>query len=413
MKIQTVKALPAKIKNGDVFAIDVKDVSYLTHNYFKYPCKFIPQIPSWALENLLPKNKVKKVYDPFAGSGTSLVEAILHGHKAYGADIDPLSRLLARVKSATYSSKDIVELRKILSRISDKKLLANYKRHIPALPNIDLFFDKKTISELASLRGRIEAITDKKLREFFLVMFASIIRKASLTDEVSPKPYVSKKHPKKKVDWYGIFLKKTSEAVGRAEEFSKLKIGKLVKVEDDARNSKINAKSIDIAITSPPYINAFDYVRSLKLENYWLGLVDDKSIELLRKNNIGTESVRKELRHLIKPPKSLVSAVSAIEKVDKRRSKIVSEYFFDMNLNLQNVHGLLKKGSKYVIVVADSDIRGIAVPTSEILISLAKQVGFKCNLKFGYMIRNRYLRIPRQGRGGLMKIDWVMVLEKK
>jgi hypothetical protein len=412
MKIETVNAQPAKIKYGSIFIIDDKNVSYLIHNYFKYPCKFIPQIPSWALENLISNKKAKKVYDPFLGSGTTLVEAALHGHCGYGADIDPLSRMLTKVKTNSYSTQDIAELRKILNRLSDKRALANFKKYIPALPNINLFFDKKTIEELASLRGRIERIKNVAHYEFFLVMFASIIRKASLTDDVSPKPYVSKKHPKRKVDWFALFIKKSSEAILRAEEFSKAKSGKLVRVESDARNSNIKSNSIDIAITSPPYINAFDYVRSLKLENYWLGLVDDASIEVLRKNNIGTESARKDERNLNKPPKSLVTAVALIAKVDMRRSKVVSEYFFDMNLNLQNVHKLLKKGAKYVIVVADSDIRGVAVPTSEILILLAKQIGFKCNLKFGYMIRNRYLRIPRKGRGGLMKIDWVVILEK-
>jgi len=397
MKIETVNALPSKIKNGSIFIIDDKNVSYLTHNYFKYPCKFIPQIPNWALENLISNKKAKNVYDPFLGSGTTLVEAALHGHCGYGADIDPLSRILTKVKTNSYSAQDIAELRKILNRLSDKKALANFKKFIPALPNINLFFDKKTIEELASLRGRIERIKNVAHYEFFLVMFASIIRKASLTG---------------KVDWFALFIKKSSEAILRAEEFSKAKSGKLVRVESDARNSNIKSKSIDIAITSPPYINAFDYVRSLKLENYWLGLVDDASIEVLRKNNIGTESARKDERNLNKPPKSLVTAVALIAKVDMRRSKVVSEYFFDMNLNLQNVHKLLKKGAKYVIVVADSDIRGVAVPTSEILILLAKQIGFKCNLKFGYMIRNRYLRIPRKGRGGLMKIDWVVILEK-
>lgn len=412
MKIETVDALPAVIKNGSIFVITDKNVSYLTHNYFKYPCKFIPQIPNWALENLISNNKAKKVYDPFAGSGTTLVEAVLRGHLAYGSDIDPLSRMMTKVKTNSYSSKDISELRKILNRLSDKKALSNFNKYIPELPNINLFFDKKTIEELASLRGRIARIDNVAHREFFLVMFASIIRKASLTDDVSPKPYVSKKHPKRKVDWYALFVKKSGEAILRAEDFSKAKSGKLVRVENDARNSKIELNSIDIAITSPPYINAFDYVRSLKLENYWLGLVDDLSIELLRKNNIGTESARKDERSIKKPPKSLANAVSKIAKLDKRRSKVVSQYFFDMSLNLQNVHKLLKRGAKYVIVIADSDIRGVSVPTSDILIALAKQVGFKCNLKFGYVIRNRYLRIPRKGRGGFMKIDWVVILEK-
>lgn len=413
MKIETVKSLPAKITNGSIFVIDDKNVSYLTHNYFKYPCRFIPQIPGWALENLLPKGKSISVYDPFAGSGTTLVEATLLGHQASGADIDPLSRMLIRVKSASYTERDFDAMRKILVKLPDPKLTADYLKYIPELPNLYHFFETKTVNQLASLRARIEKIANKKHREFFLVMFASIIRKASLTDDVSPKPYVSSKHPKKQIDWLQLFIKKSDDAINRAVEYSKAKSGKLMTVEKDARSSKLNPNSFDIAITSPPYINAFDYVRSLKLENYWLGLVDDQSIGFLRRNNVGTESARKDRRTLEKVPNELAKAIAAISFKDKKRSAVVSEYFYDMHLNLQNVHKLLKKGAKYVIVVADSDIRGVEVPTSDILIELGKQVGFKCRLKFGYMIRNRYLRIPRKGRGGLMKIDWVIVLEKK
>lgn len=413
MNIKTVKSLPSKISNGSVYVIEDKNVSYLTHNYFKYPCRFIPQIPEWALVNNLPKGKNKLVYDPFAGSGTTLVEATLLGHQASGADIDPFSQMLIRVKTATYTKKDINSLVKILENLSEKNLKNDFQKYIPELPNLYHFFEAKTVNKLANLRGNIEKIENKKYREFFLVMFASVIRKASLTDDVSPKPYVSTKYPKKQIDWFQLFIKKTEDAISRAAEFSKVKSGKLVKVEKDARTSKLKPGSFDIAITSPPYINAFDYVRSLKLENYWLGLVNNESIEHLRKNNVGTESSRKEKRTLANVPKDLTKSIDAISVKDKRRSIVVSEYFYDMHLNLQNVHKLLKKGAKYVIVVADSEIRGIEVPTSDILISLGKQVGFTCKLKFGYMIRNRYLRIPRKGRGGLMKIDWVVVLEKQ
>ena len=413
MKTQSVTSLPAKISNGSLFIIDEKNVSYLTHNYFKYPCRFIPQIPGWALENLLPKGRSRKVYDPFAGSGTTLVEAILLGHQASGADIDPLSRMLIRVKSARYTQRDIYSMRKILIKLSESELTADHHKYIPDLPNLYHFFKDKTVNQLAALRGRIEEIGNKKHREFFMVMFASVIRKASLTDDVSPKPYVSTKHPKKQIDWLRTFTEKSEDAINRAAEYSKAKRGKLVAVEKDARKSKLKPNSFDIAITSPPYINAFDYVRSLKLENYWLGLVDNQNIGFLRKNNVGTESLREEPRTLERVPRNLSRAIAAIGATDKRRSVVVSEFFYDMHLNLQNVHRLLRKGAKYVIVVADSEIRGVKVPTSDILIEIGKQVGFKCRLKFGYIIRNRYLRIPRNGRGGLMKIDWVIVLEKK
>jgi hypothetical protein len=170
---------------------------------------------------------------------------------------------------------------------------------------------------------------------------------------------------------------------------------------------------VQLAITSPPYINAFDYVRSLKLENYWLGLVDDASMLNLRKGSVGTESLsQSDIDATIHYPSLLTSTLDAIRPLDKKRALVVNKYFQDMRLNLLDVHRLLEPGSRYVVVVADSEIRGVHVQTRKILSEIASSIGLTEETYFGYTIENRYLRIPRQGKGGLMKVDWVLVLRK-
>ena len=71
---------------------------FLTHKYHSYPARFIPQIPS-TIYRMLLKSGTSRVFDPFVGCGTSLVEAILSKISAGGVDLNPLAILISRVKT--------------------------------------------------------------------------------------------------------------------------------------------------------------------------------------------------------------------------------------------------------------------------------------------------------------------------
>ena len=71
--------------------------AYATHAMHSFSAKFPPQLPRWAIQEFTKKGDA--VFDPFVCSGTTFVEAKLLGRNSYGAEIDPLSRLIAKVKS--------------------------------------------------------------------------------------------------------------------------------------------------------------------------------------------------------------------------------------------------------------------------------------------------------------------------
>lgn len=412
INIISTPELPSDIKEGAIYSIETSDVAYLTHNYFKYPCKFIPQIPRWAMNAYAREIAHPSVYDPFVGSGTTLVEGVLGGYDAYGSDVDPLGRLLTSVKAGKYSKNDVNDITKAIDNISEN-LQNPGKETIPDLPNIAHWFNESNISKLGRLNYEIESVKNDKAQSFLKVVFASIIRKASRADEMSPKPYISTKYKREGLEnIFELFEKRSRDYLSRLKEYIKVSSGQIKYLGDSALKSNIKGNSIDIAITSPPYINAFDYVRSLKLENYWLGLVDDETSRVIRKNNVGTESIKLDdpIERIEIP--LLRKAVNNINEKDRRRAKIVDKYFNDMKANLLDVYRILKPGSKYIIVVANSNIRNEPVLTKDILIEIGRSIGFKYVNHFGYVIRNRYLRIPRTDRGGIMKVDWVIILEK-
>ncbi|MCD4744801.1 MAG: site-specific DNA-methyltransferase [Bacteroidales bacterium] len=103
LEYQFVKEIiPSEIKRDSILNIITRDVNTYTHGFHKYPAKFIPHIPKWAIEKYLNGNKRKIILDPFCGSGTTLVESILAGHDVIGIDIDPLVGI--DFKSKNYKS---------------------------------------------------------------------------------------------------------------------------------------------------------------------------------------------------------------------------------------------------------------------------------------------------------------------
>jgi DNA modification methylase len=411
--ILQVDSIPINVVDNSVLEITTRDVGYFTHSFFKYPCKFIPQVPKWAIDKYTKENDL--ILDCFAGSGTTLVEAVMLKRNALGVDFDKLSQLLCLTKTKLLTKKEILNIKEILDSIFLEN--KNIEPKLPDLHNIQHWFSSETIQELSNLKNNIDSISNINIRNFFLVCFASIIKKVSNADENSPKPYVSSRFKKKKYFVKELFLKTVNNYVEVFEKNQNIKLGTTKIISQDARNiGNTDLKNkIDLAVTSPPYINAFDYVRSLRLENAWLGYFGDSNISTIKKNQIGTETIGAEIykKEILKTGiKTLDKILNKISLIDKKRAYVVLKYFQDMEANIISVKDLLKVNAHYIIVVGDSVIRDIEVPTHKILIEIAENNGLRLENTFSYIIKNRYLRIPRADRGGFIKYDWIIDLKK-
>ena len=409
--------IPEEIEYNTVFEITSNNISSFTHGFFKYPCKFIPQIPRWAIRKYTNKGDI--VLDPFAGSGTTLVEAILIERNGLAVDFDKLSQLLCRAKTTTLSKKQIIELKDYKKHLFKKT--NNLTNFLPDIHNLNHWFSKNNIDELLTLKQNIEEFYrntgDEKLYNFLLICFVSIIRKGSYADDTSPKPYVSKRIKKTPQNVKYAFYKAFDSYLKKMNEYTNRDIGTCGILSDDARNihaPKYDGK-ITLAVTSPPYINAFDYVRILRLENAWLGYYGDANIVEIKKKQVGTETISSKIYN---PPidktgiEKLDRVILDVSKTDKKRAFVIWKFFEDMSKNFNEIHRLLKRNGHYVIAIGNSKIRGIDVRTHELLIELAQKNGYRLHNLFSYIIKNKYLRIPRSGRGGHIDNDWIIDLIK-
>ena len=116
IRFEEVDAFPPleEIDHGQLFALSLSSkTTAFTHGLHRFAAKYVPQVPAWALDTFGSRTSV--VLDPFMGSGTTLVEAILRGGTSIGVDIDPLARFIARAKVTPVDDERIGHLARELA----------------------------------------------------------------------------------------------------------------------------------------------------------------------------------------------------------------------------------------------------------------------------------------------------------
>ena len=191
-------------------------------------------------------------------------------------------------------------------------LRSSTESDLPDFPYRDNWFNKEILLELTYLKKRIQELDSyDAVKDFFKVCLSSIIRAVSNADDNCTRTVIRKKLKK---------LVRPSDALNRFVKALHVKVPKMIAFSQnypkgittdfpadmDARNIKYKANYFDIAVTSPPYVNAVDYPRTHQLEMYWLGFAQD-SLTALKKQNVGTESVSAvhyKVRHEIGGPEA-------------------------------------------------------------------------------------------------------------
>ncbi|MDD1778794.1 MAG: site-specific DNA-methyltransferase [Candidatus Helarchaeota archaeon] len=394
-------------------------LTYQTHGLYVYPAKFIPQIPQFCIRQFSNPHDV--ILDPFCGSGTTLVEALLLKRNAYGLDINPLAQLISKVKTTPLDLQHLANESISLEQfLSTNPSASNSTEEVPFFPNLAYWFAPNVLQELVKLQRYIFNIPDVPIQNFFRLILASIIRDVSLADRDQLHPAKTKFSRQKKpvnVSTYEIFRKALIPRLSIMESFSHHNFSDVFAqiIGEDA--TKINCpQTVDLAVTSPPYVNALDYVRIHKLEAFWTGLLSPQEISSLQRKFIGTDRIYRE--YYQKSPlfsnEELNSLISQIAIFDKKRAGIVTMYFMKMFQNLREVYRLLRPEGYYCIVIGANNIRTIHIPTPQILISYAEEeLGYENIINYSYEIINKRLKIPRASHGGNIKKEWIIVLQRK
>lgn len=435
--VEIVSQLPASPTKGGTYSFARarrEDVVGGTHGVHKYPAKFIPQIPAWAL-GYDPRTKAETVLDPFCGSGTTLVEAGLCGAHGIGLDISPLAALLTRAKCAVLSGDEgkswLGQLEKVVATATKSRNA--YQLEFEQMVGQACFgmhntwsnwFNSESIAGLVALREAIKSeIRTGALFDIALASLSSVTKACSFLNEDQIKVRYQK--DKKIADPFLAFSEQFKFFVARQLELGKKYTAAGARFDiyvGSAESTGLLDQSVDRVITSPPYINAIDYTMAHKYNLFVLGLLEPAEFKHHCRQYIGvTERAVRVSDLLSRPSTENHMATEYVEKVlgvgtstSLNRTYVVAQYFHGMHQALREGFRVLSPGGLYFLVVGQSNrICGITVPTAEILEESAREVGFTTELSFLHALANRSsMRLNRSKTGGEIPYEHVYVFRK-
>lgn len=415
LKVTDVESIPPynEIDHGQVFSLSLSNnTTPLTHGLHRFPAKFIPQVPAWALDNFARQDSV--VLDPFMGSGTTLVEGLVRGGTNVGIDIDPLARLIAGAKTTNVASDRMFDLGgEVAARWTSPA--TKLRSPMAGVERFDHWFSRNQWAWLQSLHERILGLdcSDDE-RRFMLAVFSSTLRWVSNADDQSQKTYVSGTLPKTPPpvgDIWRRFLQRSIDGLAALNRERHRDASVSIPSAGDATAIPLRSRSVGLAVTSPPYLDSVDYMYNMMLEYFWLGphlgVPDRETFNRLRRQHIGSKNPSERL-----PLPESIGDLIDLELLPPARRLAASNYFAMMGRHFREVARCLKAGSRYVFVVGNSQSLGGVIPMHEALVRQAAAAGLGLELGFGYRIRRHYMKFPRSGRGGIILIDWVLVFRK-
>jgi hypothetical protein len=250
------------------------------HGFHAYPARAHPVTVRRLIEDLVPAGGT--VLDPFCGSGTVLVEAMLAGRKAIGSDLNPIAVMLARAKTFPRTPEKTAALVAAARGVAEhaetrRKAKAGASRRLPQ-EDVSLF-PPHVLLELDGLRAGIGEAPPETRPDLSLVLSSILVKLSPRRGDTSEAPVekrIAAGYPSR------LFVKKTEELARRFDEFASLLRDARAAgaappharvYEDDATVlKKVEDASIDAVITSPPYVATYDYLQHHELRMRWLGL---------------------------------------------------------------------------------------------------------------------------------------------
>lgn len=369
-----------------------------------FPARMAPGI---ALEALGEGKTPLRVLDPMSGSGTVLAVARASGHRAFGIDLDPLAVLLAKVWTGTIDPE----------RVRDKaiEVLERARKEFDLLPSgsayptgsdeetrefIRYWFDMYARRQLTALSKSIRGVRNDDIRNVLWCAFSRLIitkqAGASLAMDLShSRPHRQFEYAPVKP--FNRFLTAVETIVFNCPQAGTGPVGPITVVnQGDARKLEIKSGSIDLVLTSPPYLNAIDYMRCSKFSLVWMGYkVSD--IRHLRGQSVGAEAASEEASDA-EWVKSIITDLKLRPKLSSRDHGLLARYVWDMGRALGETTRVLRAGGRAVYVVGDSTSRGTFIRNSEIVTVVAQQHGLSLSSRQsrGLPANRRYLPPPNR-----------------
>jgi len=426
MKTVTLNLMSKKILSPDeiINCFNTKDVdkdwSFLeckpsdtgkwTHDYHRYPAKFIPQLVERLFDEYI-SNDDAHINDPFMGCGTTIVSAISRGYMASGTDINKIAYLITKVKSIPiepgYLRKKIDEF--LLEFLKKQSQLTLFNQKIePLIPlkhidRINYWFKEEGKNDLGKiLRVIYSNDYDETIRIFFLVAFSHILKSCSIWLQESTKP--TRDLVKKPVEPYSALRKHLIKMWKGNCAYYKVVPKKIIENLDrylnikcsDAKRQPASNETVDLIVTSSPYVTSYEYADLHQLSTIWLDLEND--LKEYRKKFIGTTYKKYENKTL----KSSIAAniVNEMLQKSKKIAKEIEAFFIDMEEVFTESFRILKHKGRCCYVIGDTKLKGVDILNAEAFAESLQYSGFKIDRIIKREIPSKILPQKRDEKTG-------------
>lgn len=355
-----------------------------THDYHRYPAKFIPQLVEKLIGEYITDTHAH-INDPFMGSGTTIVTAISKGFQASGTDINKISYLVTKVKSKPiepiYLEKKV---NRFLSELSFLDTSQNELYDTPTKPiipekhieKIDYWFSTEHKNQLGTILTIISSEQDQTIREFFGVAFSNILKNCSVWNQGSTKPTRDLK--KKPANPYTAIRRHLTKMMRGNEQFYQVvpcreRCDEYLNVQiGTAKKQPVPDKSVNLIISSSPYVTSYEYADLHQLSTIWLDLADNLS-------EYRTEFIGTSHRQYDKRLKSEIAEniVSEMVRKSPKKAREISAFFFDMEKVFSESFRILKRGGRCCYVIGNTRLKGVDILNAQVFAESLQNAGFK------------------------------------
>lgn len=358
------------------------DTGKWTHDYHRYPAKFIPQLVERLLDEYIT-TPLAHINDPFMGCGTTIVTAIARGFYASGTDINRVAHLITRVKATplepNYLAQRIDHLLHVLDEAERKPRTARIEPRVPErhIERIRYWFDESTIHHLGTLLNLLQREDDARVRDFFLVAFSHILKTCSRWLQGSTKP--TRDLDKPTVDVWRAFRRHINKMQAGNAAFYHVVPSRVRAALDtylnirvgDARTQPVPDASVDLIVSSSPYVTSYAYADLHQLSTLWLDLADD--LRAYRKEFIGTAVAER--------PDALKSAlaqdiVAQLARCSRKIAREVATFFADMQAVFDESFRILKAGGRCCYVIGNTQLKGVDLLNAQVFAESLQHSGF-------------------------------------
>jgi len=335
-------------------ASDTEETRDLTHGFHTYPARMHPGLARELIARFASRGQM--VLDPFCGSGTMPIEALVAGCKPQGVDLNPLALRISEVQCALRNpaaSRRFARAARAVAQASEERVRARERVRIELPREVSDQYQPHVLFEMCGLRDEIEAVPHEGDRRALRIVFSTLLVKFSRRRADTSAEVAEKRIRKGLVTEF--FLRKADELLQRWEALSEAAPHDAFEARlmlGDARElpallgSRFRA---DLVVTSPPYGGTYDYARHHALRAAWFGL----SQEELSQREVGAR------RFLSRNPRGR------------------ARWDDELSAVLRSLRGVVADTAHVLLWIGDAEIDGVRVDAAQQLAQLAPAAGLR------------------------------------